>query len=209
MTVAKTKVALRPKAGTSKVSAEDRRRLFVEAYLSNGGNATQAAIDAGFSPKSAERQGARLTRDVRVSTILDKRRTEIAVMTELSTNEIMADMARALRFDPRKLYREDGTMKPIHELDDDTALCLTGIEVVVMPCAEGDTPLAVKKIKWESKTQARDQALRVFGMYEKDNQQKAGVLDHLPREVVKRIAERLKQLEAKTIEGEVIGRQRD
>lgn len=177
------------------MSAEDRRKAFAEAFLSNGRNATQAAVAAGFSPKTAERQGSRLVRDVRVQTILDKRRTEIATKHELSTDEIMADMARALRFDPRKLFGQDGTFIPIHELDDDVALCLTGIETVIVKGTEGsETPLFVKKIKWESKATARDQALKVFGMYEKDNQQKAGLLDGLPRELVQLMVERLKAI---------------
>lgn len=126
---------------------------------------------------------------------MDKRRTNIAVKTELSTDEIMADMARALRFDPRKLYDEKGQLKPIHELDDDTALCLTGIETVIVKGTEGsETPLFVKKLKWESKATARDQALKVFGMYEKDNQQKAGALDGLPRELLQAMVQRLKVL---------------
>lgn len=175
------------------MSAEDRRVAFVEAYLSGSGNCSEAAIAAGFSPKTASRQGARLLKDVRVRTELDKRRTAIAIQTELSTNEIMADMARALRFDPRKLYRPDGTMKPIHELDDDTALCLTGIEVVEMRGENGNIPMFVKKLKWESKTAARDQALKVFGMYEKDNIQK-NPLDGLSRDLLQAMVERVKAL---------------
>ena len=127
------KAPTRTKQGTSKVSAEDRRIAFAEAFLSNGSNATQAAITAGFSPKTAERQGSRLVRDVRIQTILDKRRTEIAQNNALSTDEIMADMARALRFDPRKLYNKDGTLKPIHELDDDTALCPVSYTHLTLP----------------------------------------------------------------------------
>lgn len=185
----------RAKAGTSRISAEDRRAAFIEAYLSGNGNCSEAAVAAGFSPKTASRQGARLLKDVRVRTELDKRRTAIAETNELSTNEIMADMARALRFDPRKLYRQDGTLIPIHELDDDTALCLTGIETVIVKGTEGDeNPLFVKKLKWESKATARDQALKVFGMYEKDNRQKAGVLEGLPRELIQLMVERLRVL---------------
>ena len=189
------KTSERVKAGTSKISAEDRRAAFVVAYLSCNGNISEAAIQAGFSPATANRQGARLLKDVRVRTLLDKRRTNIAVKTELSTDEIMADMARALRFDPRKLYDEKGQLKPIHELDNDTALCLTGIETVVVKGTEGsETPMFVKKLKWESKATARDQALKVFGMYEKDNQQKAGALDGLPRELLQAMVQRLKVL---------------
>lgn len=189
------KLVSRVKAGTSKVSAEDRRMMFVEAYLSNGRNATDAALQAGYSKGGAAKQGYRMSKDPVILSMLEQRRTNIAVKTELSTDEIMADMARALRFDPRKLFGQDGTFIPIHALDDDVALCLTSIETVIVKGTEGsETPLFVKKIKWESKATARDQALKVFGMYEKDNQQKAGVMDGLPRELVRLMVERLKAI---------------
>lgn len=189
------KIKAKHKPGPNKESAEARYARFVEAYLSNGNNAANAALVAGYSAKTAVTQGGRLLKHVHVQQLLQQRRTVIAQINELSTNEIMADMARALRFDPRKLYREDGTLKPIHELDDDTALCLTGIETVIVKGTEGsETPLFVKKLKWESKAVSRDQAMKVFGMYEKDNQQKAGALEGLPRELLQAMVQRLKAL---------------
>lgn len=107
----------------------------------------------------------------------------------------MADIARTLRFDPRKLYNDDGSMKSIKDLDDATAACLTGIEVVIQKGTENDeTPLYVKKVKWEGKAVARDQAMRVFGMFEKDNKQKASDLEGLPRELLQAMVQRLKAL---------------
>src|SRR5512139_3125821 len=55
------------KAGTSKASAAERRALFVQAYMANGHNATQAAITAGYSEKTAHSKGAQLLREVKVS----------------------------------------------------------------------------------------------------------------------------------------------
>jgi hypothetical protein len=42
-----------------KNSPSMRRLLFFRAFLSNKGNATKAAIEAGYSPKSAKQQGYR------------------------------------------------------------------------------------------------------------------------------------------------------
>lgn len=189
------KAVVRVKPGTSKEAAEKRRAEFVEAFVANGGNAKAAAIEAGFSPKSAAQQGARLLKDVNVSNAIDQRRAQLLQMTQLSTEEIMADIARTLRFDPRRLYNDDGSMKSIKDLDDATAACLTGIEVVIMKGTESsETPLFVKKVKWEGKAAARDQAMRVLGMFEKDNQQKAGALDGLPRELLQAMVQRLKAI---------------
>lgn len=43
------------------------RALFVSAMIRNGGNATQAAVTAGFSPKTARQQGQRLLTDVDIA----------------------------------------------------------------------------------------------------------------------------------------------
>lgn len=185
----------RAKPGTSKEAAENRRIEFVEAFVANGGNAKQAAITAGYSPRSAAQQGARMLKDANVSTAIDQRRGQLLKKTQLSTEEIMADIARTLRFDPRNLYNDDGSMKSIKDLDDATAACLTGIEVVIMKGTENDeTPLYVKKVKWEGKSTAREQAMRVFGMFEKDNKQKVSDLEGLPRELLQAMVQRLKAL---------------
>ena len=48
-----------------------RRQRFVEEYLVDA-NATQAAIRAGYSPKTAHVQGSRLLTDVKVRTSIDE-----------------------------------------------------------------------------------------------------------------------------------------
>jgi phage terminase small subunit len=100
-------------------------------------------------------------------------------------------MARALRFDPRKMFREDGSLKTLPELDADTADALAGFEVVEMAGGmkvstkddgNGGTPalqhvpMYTKKVKWLDKNTARDQAAKVHGLYEKDNEQAAKAL---------------------------------
>ncbi|MCW7556497.1 terminase small subunit [Endozoicomonas gorgoniicola] len=49
------------------MSLNDRQQRFVDEYLANGGNATQAAISAGYSAKTAEATASRLLRNVKVA----------------------------------------------------------------------------------------------------------------------------------------------
>lgn len=46
--------------------------LFINEYIKNGGNATQAAIAAGYSPKTAHSQASRLLKSVEVQQYLNK-----------------------------------------------------------------------------------------------------------------------------------------
>lgn len=48
------------------MAAEDRYRRFVIEYFNCGGNQTQAAINAGYSPRSAYMIGSRLMKNDKV-----------------------------------------------------------------------------------------------------------------------------------------------
>ena len=138
--------------------------------MSNNGNATQAAISAGYSPHSAERQGIRLTRDVRVSSELDKRRTEVVAAAELSTEQTIREVARLAFSDPRNIVNKDGTVKKLNELDADTAAAVASYEV------DKD---GVIKYKFWDKNSALEKAAKVQGLYEKDNEQKPAAVTNV------------------------------
>lgn len=186
----------RTNAGASTSTAALRRKVFVEAYLSNGGNATQAAISAGYSESSARRQGYRMTTDVHILAELDKRRTEICNKLEISTERILQERARLAFFDARKLFDSTGAPIPIHELDDDTAAALAGLEVLEQYEGTGNDRVFVgyvKKYKLSLKTDSLTALEKHLGMYEKDNRQK-NPFEELPRDVLKAIQDKLQGL---------------
>lgn len=164
-----------------KLSVDDRRTAFVEAYLQNGGNATQAALAAGFSKRSAYSTGGRLVKHAEVLARIEQRQAELRKKFELTTETLLNNLRQAVMFDPRKLYDENGALKSVADLDDDTAMALTGLE----QCDEFEGRGAsrkwvgiTKKIKWLDKNVARDQANKILGMYEKDNTQpRAAIAD--------------------------------
>lgn len=82
---AKRRPAKRVKAAASKSAAEQRRALFVEEYLANSGNATQAAIKAGYSKKTAKQQGSRLLTNVDVAAEVAKRRETVVADIQQKT----------------------------------------------------------------------------------------------------------------------------
>lgn len=168
-------MATRPKASSSADAAQKRRKLFAEAYMTNGGNATQAAISAGFSAKTAGVTGHKLLKHAEISAMLKQRQTALAQKYELTTENVIRSLAQAVHFDPRKLYNEDGTMKAIHELDEDTAMALSGFEVVEEKGSGDERGKVVgftKKVKWLDKNAAREQAMKHLGLYLEDNKQK-------------------------------------
>ncbi|MBQ8766578.1 MAG: terminase small subunit [Clostridia bacterium] len=56
----------------------EQRKMFVEEYLKlRCKNATQAAINAGYSPKTAQSQASQILKDSNVSEYLEQRKSEI------------------------------------------------------------------------------------------------------------------------------------
>ena len=174
----KKKPVKRVKAGTSKRSAEEKKALFVEAYLSNGGNLTQAALAVGYSKGGAAKAGFRLSKDVLVLSMLGQRQQEIGEIIGLTTEKTLREIARIAYSDPRKLFNKDGSAKPIHELDDDTAACVASLEVDEIGM-DGQVIGHTRKIKQWDKNAALEKAMKFHGLYERDNSQKTDPLREL------------------------------
>ena len=165
----------RTEGGKSKQSTEERQNLFVEAYLSNGGNAKQACITAGYAASSAERQGVRMTSNDKVKAILAKRRTEVVAAAELSTERTVQEVSRLAFSDPRNIINEDGTIKKLNELDAATAAAVASYEV------DKD---GVVKYKFWDKNSAIEKAAKIQGLYEKDNTQKKEQVTIITRRII-------------------------
>jgi len=116
--------------------------------------------------------------------------------TDMNLERWAQEVTRLATVDSRKIMHEDGRMKMPHELDDDTAAAVASFEFDI----DGSI-----KYKFWPKTQALDMMARHKGAYKEDNEQRKGLFENLPREVVKEIVDRLKQrMTEKTIDGEVI-----
>ncbi|NMG64362.1 terminase small subunit [Azoarcus indigens] len=184
----------RVKAGTSRQSAELRRKAFVEAYIRNGCNATAAAVEAGYSEMTADQQGSRLLKDIKVRQLIEDRRKVLESRTELTTERVLRELGRIALFDPRRLFGDDGSPKGIHELDDDTAAGIAGLEVLEQYEGTGESRVFVghlKKYRIVDKNSALEKAMKFLGMFEKDNKQRAGLLGELSRNEIEAIRDRL------------------
>lgn len=187
--VAKAKKPVkRAKAGTSKEAAAARKALFVEAYIANGGNATQAAIAAGYSAKTAGSMGSQLLKDIKVSEEIAKSAKALANKYELTAERTIREIARLAYSDPRRFYNADGSIKAIHELDDDTAATIASVEVDVLRLDGTRVGETVKVKQWD-KNAALEKAMKFHGLYEKDNAQRNPFAEMTDEQRRARIAE--------------------
>lgn len=127
-----------------------KQNRFVAEYLANGLNASKAAVSAGYAKKSASVEGTRLLANAKVAAAVAKKTAKTMDKLEITAERVLGEIAKLAFFDPRKLFEADGSPKPIHELDDNTAASVAGLEVNELFEGEGDQKHAyglVKKIK--------------------------------------------------------------
>ncbi len=69
-----------------------KQQRFAEEYMVDS-NATQAAIRAGYCAKTAESQGSRLSRNVKVLAVLADARTKQQERTQVTADSVLYDLA--------------------------------------------------------------------------------------------------------------------
>lgn len=152
----------RVKPGTSRVAASARRQAFIDAYLTNGRNGTQAAISAGYSARSARTTASILLADPNISAQVAQKVASAEEIAGLTLERTLKEIASLSFSDARKLYNPDGSMKKPHEWDDATAAAVASMST--------DASLTTQTRFWD-KGQALDKAMKFFGAYERDNSQ--------------------------------------
>lgn len=141
-----------------------KQQRFVAEYLVDL-NATQAAIRAGYSAKTADVQGPRLLGNVRVAEALTAKQRAQLAKVEL-TAEMVKERLRLLAFqDIRTLFDDAGNLKPIHELTDDAAPLVAGLEVIKKNAAAGDGIIdTVHKVKVVDPVKPLEMLAKHFGL---------------------------------------------
>jgi phage terminase small subunit len=141
---------------------------FVQQYLVDK-NATQAAIRAGYSPKTAASQGERLLRNAEIRGAVAAGQVDLAARVGLTAEMVLRERMRIAFFDPRKLLDADGNPLPLQELDEDTAAAIAGLDVVQM--SGGDVTPGVVSLVKKYKLAAKDNSLaaleKLLGLNEK------------------------------------------
>lgn len=161
-----------------------RQLKFIDEYLIDF-NASQAAIRAGYSKKTAGSQGFDLLKKPEIQQAIKAKQKEVAHKAGITRERIIAEVARIAFSDVRNLFNADGTMKAMADIDDETAGALAGVDVVE---SSGDMPVITKKIKLWDKNSALERLLKHLGMEngEQTQQQAAGVTVALDFEAIRK-----------------------
>lgn len=105
-----------------------RHQKFVDAYVETG-HLGKAAIAAGYKGNRAARRGWELMQIPEVSAAVADRTKEAIQAAGVSEANVVRQLARIAHFDPRKLLDANGLPLPLHQLPDEVATALGGVEI--------------------------------------------------------------------------------
>ena len=128
---------------------------------------------------SVHNKASALMRNAQVAARVEELRERITNTGIASAARVLLEASRLALFDPRRLFKEDGSPKPINELDDDTAAALAGLDVQEEFVGSGDDRVFVgftKKYKIADKNSALEKLFKHHGLYKEDNQQKTDAI---------------------------------
>lgn len=110
-------------------SLSPKQAAFVAEYLVDL-NATQAAIRAGYSPKSAESQGARLLSNAKVREAVDAAKTKRANRVEVTQDEVLRELLRIARTDIGDAFDDKGRFREFKDMPVDLRRAISSVETL-------------------------------------------------------------------------------
>ena len=130
--------------------------------------------------KTINEAASRLLKNSKVAAIISEIMKKSAETVGLTVERTLREIARLSYSDVRKLFDDQGELRPIHTLDDDTAATVASVEQLE-EFGQGDDGARkltgyTKKLKVWDKNAALEKAMKYLGLYEKDNLQKPQVV---------------------------------
>lgn len=163
-----------------------KQEAFCQRYLETG-NASEAyrlAYDAEkMKPETVNRAAFEVLENPKIAARIAELKARQLKRHDVTVDRVLAEYSKLAFLDIRKAFDADGNLKPVHELDDDTAAAIAGLEVEVKRVpGESDedlegqphggalkrqhgTTARLHKIKLSDKRAALDSLARHLGMF--------------------------------------------
>lgn len=146
-----------------------RQQRFVAEYLADP-NATQAAIRAGYSPKTAYSIGHENLKKPEILSAVEEAREELAERVGIGHDRVMEEFRRLAFSDLRDAVEWSGktmTIRNSSELTPDAARAIQEVTETVTETPEGGRRI-VRRVKLYDKLGALRDVAKLLGMYPKD-----------------------------------------
>jgi phage terminase small subunit len=150
----------------------EKHERFAIEYIKDR-NATQAAIRAGYSPKTAGSQGNRLLQNAEIATRIANLTEKACKRAHATAEDVIQALSDMLFLDPAELLDNDGNPLPLDKVPPHVRRCIEGLDAESKPGAteydpdSGDMrevePTTIRKVKFSSRIKAAE----LLGKYHK------------------------------------------
>lgn len=151
----------------------DKQTRFVEEYVKSL-NATQSAIRAGYSEKTASEVGYQLLQKTSVSTAIEEAISKRAKKAGADADKTLLELSRVAYSDVRNLFDDEGRPIPVHLLDDDTAAAISSVEYDVAFDKEDNPEVFVKKVRLWPKVPANELIGKYYKLWTEKHEHSGG-----------------------------------
>lgn len=146
--------------------AGNLRGRFVDEYMIDQ-NATQAAIRAGYSPRSAGMQGGRLMQNDEILAEINRRAALISASKGITAERVIQEYINLALLDPLDLFNPDGSMKRLEDIPEGARRAIGGLELrelAPMDTPVGQISVTLRKVKLIDKRGALDSLAKIMGL---------------------------------------------
>ena len=159
--------------GNGKLTPKQAR--FIDEYLKDL-NATQAAIRAGYSKRSANNIGPGHLLKPIIQHAIQKRRTELQDAAQIDQAGIVKRYLMLTDYHITDFFNDDGTMKPLSQIPKEKLYAIQGFKADEKVDVDNEKVMKtlIREFKLSNKRDVLDSLARHLGMFEKDNAQGGG-----------------------------------
>ena len=145
----------------AKQNKQNKQDMFVEEYLVDL-NATQAAIRAGYSVRTASEQASRLLANVKVQTKIAKAMAERSKRTGINQDRVVLELARIAFVNAKDIINPEDASVRDDATEDDLA-CIQSVKVKTMSGGKGSS--TEREVKLNDKMKALELLGKHLGMW--------------------------------------------
>ncbi|EMH4076955.1 TPA: terminase small subunit [Serratia marcescens] len=127
----------------------DKQEMFCREYLIDL-NATQAAIRAGYSTKTANRTASENLSKPDIQLRISELKVQRNDLVGINATYVLNRLVEIDRMDVLDILNSSGELKPVSEWPTVWRTTLSGLDILEM-VAEGNSAATLKKIKWPDK----------------------------------------------------------
>jgi phage terminase small subunit len=146
-----------------KIRLTKKQARFIEEYLIDL-NATQAAIRAGYSVKTAGEIGHENLKKPQIQVEIDKAIKARSKRVQITQDRVLKEYACLAFFDPRKMFNDNGSLKLLKDMDDDTAAALSSFEIDITKL-DDKVETSTAKLKFWDKLRGLNDLAKHLGMF--------------------------------------------